>query len=245
MKSFWWFEENAIAGMARPGFNCTQWFELSFEEAVLVGWLGQFSSGSTSLAAFQNHVSTYGTKILRFYPLSEDEKSKALQVFEDRSNLKKILSRLAQRSQLLQEYDVSESHIHFQFNKARLDQEIEYLKGQGINRIISLTEAHHDKEALGAHFDTHHFSIGDLEPPRLEQVQQLSELIRAAKKNHEKIAVHCLAGIGRTSTMIIGAHLLMGEKLEPLKAQVARQNPTFVFAGKQAEFLQGLVSTLS
>jgi hypothetical protein len=23
MKAIWWFEENSIAGMARPGFNCT------------------------------------------------------------------------------------------------------------------------------------------------------------------------------------------------------------------------------
>jgi hypothetical protein len=29
MKAFWWFKENEIAGMARPGINCTRWFDFS------------------------------------------------------------------------------------------------------------------------------------------------------------------------------------------------------------------------
>jgi hypothetical protein len=36
MKAFWWFKENSIAGMARPGFNSVRWFDLPFDEALLL-----------------------------------------------------------------------------------------------------------------------------------------------------------------------------------------------------------------
>ncbi|OYW07389.1 MAG: 50S ribosomal protein L13 [Acidobacteriia bacterium 12-62-4] len=39
----------------------------------------------------------------------------------------------------------------------------------------------------------------------------MAEIVTAANKNKEKLAVHCLAGIGRTSTMLIAAHILMGK----------------------------------
>jgi protein-tyrosine phosphatase len=240
MKAFWWFEENAIAGMARPGFNTTHWFDLPFDEAVLVGWLGQFPSGSASMNAFQEHLRTYAPKILKFYKLDSDSAGQATQMLRERTGLSKILRRVADKSQLLESFDVTDDQIHFEFSKKRLHWEIEYLKKQDIKKIASLTESHHNKDVLQEHFELYHFPITDLEAPKMEQVHQVAELIRAAKANREKLAVHCLAGIGRTSTMLIAAHLAMGEKLEDLKAQIARQNPVFVLTGSQGAFVQAI-----
>ena len=245
MKAFWWFKENEIAGMARPGFNCTRWFDFPFQEAVLVGWIGQHPSGSTGLGEFRAHVQSYGAKILKFYRIEGAAAQKELGVFNNRSGLKQIFSSLAARSQMLESYDVTESQIYFEFNKRRLDWEVDFLKQKGIGTVVSLTESHHSKEELDAHFDAVHFSINDLDAPRLEQVELLAQVLQKAKVENKKVAVHCLAGIGRTSTMLIGAQMVMGEKLDDLKILIARQNPAFVFAGKQTEFLHSLAERLA
>jgi protein-tyrosine phosphatase len=240
MRAFWWFEENAIAGMARPGFNCTRWFDFPFDQAVLVGWLGQHSSGTTSLSDFQKHVREYGSKILKFYHLSGSDADQALSVFESREGILEVFRKLSEGSQLLEHYDVTDLNIHFTFSQQRLKWELDFLRDQGISKIVSLTERHHSKEALQEQFSTFHFSINDLDAPSIDQVRQLSEVLRNAKKNKERVAVHCLAGIGRTSTMLIGAHMVLGETLESMRALIARRNPAFVFAGKQLEFLNSL-----
>lgn len=110
--------------------------------------------------------------------------------------------------------------------------------------MVSLTERHHNQEDLQQHFQATHISINDLDAPTLEQVHQLAEILRQAKKKREKVAVHCLAGIGRTSTMLISAHMVLGEKLGQLKELIAKQNPSFIFAGKQAEFIHALAERL-
>jgi atypical dual specificity phosphatase len=238
MKGFWWFEENSIAGMARPGFNSTRW--LPFDQAVLVGWLGQHSTGETPLSDFHDHVRNYGSKILKFYSLDVNSAAQILQKLQDRNGLMAALKRLSEGSELLESYDVTHDTLHFEFNKKRLDWEIAYLKTQGIDQIISLTEKHHSKDILDKHFDTFHFSINDLDVPSLDQVHRLAEILESAKSNRKRVAAHCLAGIGRTSTMLISARIVMGEKLDSLKTHISRQNPSFVFAGKQAEFIHAI-----
>jgi hypothetical protein len=238
MKGFWWFEKNSIAGMARPGFNSTRW--LPFDQAILVGWLGQHSSRETSLSEFHTHVRDYGSKIRNFYNLDVNSADQILHELQDRNGLMAALKRLSDNSEVLESYDVTHDAIHFEFSKKRLDWELAYLKNQGIDQIVSLTEKHHSKEILEKHFDTFHFSINDLNAPSLDQVNQLAEILKTAKSNRKRVAAHCLAGIGRTSTMLISAHIVMGEKLENLKVLISRQNPSFVFAGKQAEFIQAI-----
>lgn len=244
MKAFWWFKENEIAGMARPGFNYTRWFDFSFEEAILVGWLGQHPSGSTALQDFNDHIQGYGSKILKFYSIDNKDAQEVLKIFDKREGLLSILSGLATNSHLLESYDVTDNNIYFEFNKKRLSREINFLKERGVEKIISLTENHYNKETLDAHFDTFHFSINDLDAPSFEQVVQLAQILHEAGVKKSSVAVHCLAGIGRTSTMLIGAHMLMGNKLDDLKELIAHKNPAFVFAGKQADFIYSLSKRL-
>lgn len=77
----------------------------------------------------------------------------------------------------------------------------------------------HDR--LAKDFSVHHIGIEDLGAPQIEQVQQL-------------------AGIGRTSTMIVGAHLLLGENAEALRVRIRERNPSFASSGKQGAFLSAL-----
>src|SRR5262249_4776107 len=108
MKAFWWFKDNSIAGMARPGFNAVHWCDLPFDEAVLSGWIGQFSSGSESLASFRKHLSDYAPKIYKFYGLDAESGTQAINVFDKLAGLTSVFDRLAARTQILQSLEVTD-----------------------------------------------------------------------------------------------------------------------------------------
>ena len=240
MKSFWWFTEDAVAGMARPGFNRSRWFDLPYDEAILLGWLGRHASGATSLQALRRHVDGYCAKIRVFYSSDEQAVRQAVRAFDDPETIRAVAGRLHRRTGILEGFEVDATTVRFAFCRRRLDLEIAFLKDRDIKRLCSLTERHHDADVLGRAFDLHHFAIADLDPPRLDQVRSVAALIRMSRDRNERMAVHCLAGIGRTSTMLMAAHVLLGESLDALTARIAKQNPSFQLKGAQADFLHAL-----
>ena len=243
MKSFWWFEKDKIAGMARPGFNSCRWFDLPFDEAILMGWLGQHSSGPIHLKSFWEHVHIYVPKAAPFYKITDEQREKIVEGFHQIDNLKSILDRLVERTRFLESATLTDHVLDFKIHKSQLESEIEHLKQVGIQRLVTLTESHHLKEELKQHFSVHHIGIVDMGAPTLDQAQELSKILDLAEKNQEKTAVHCLAGIGRTSTMIMAAEILRGKKLPQLLETVTRQNPSYVFTGAQANFLRGIAES--
>jgi protein-tyrosine phosphatase len=100
--------------------------------------------------------------------------------------------------------------------------------------------AHYQKD-LKAHFDLQHLAIDDLAAPSLAQVDILAALIRNHEETSDPLVVHCMAGIGRTSTMIVAAHLRLGYKLEALKEQLALQNPAFKWTDNQTDFIHKMI----
>ncbi len=238
MKAFWWFKENSIAGMARPGFNSVRWFDLPFDEAVLLGWLGQYSEGPAPLKGLEHHLQTYVPKIYKYHKLDEASGRQATQILKTHSGVLSVLQELNSRLHVVDLFHIENDHLHFTLSEEILNKEINFLKTNEIRNVITLTERHHQKDILGSHFSTHHISIVDLGAPNLDQAKHLAEIVTAANKNKEKLAVHCLAGIGRTSTMLIAAHILMGESLRDLEVLIAKQNPYFALSGPQADFLR-------
>lgn len=240
MRAFWWFKENSIAGMARPGFNGIHWFDLPFDEAVVYGWVGQRQSGSQSIASLQQHIREFGEKIFRFHKIDESGFRRVLESFTDKTKFVEVFEKLALKTKSISHFEIDGEQIKFQLSPDRLAWEIDFLKRHGIGTVVTLTENHNQKEELEDHFDLHHLAIDDLQPPRLEQAQQLAEIIRMANSKQERLVVHCMAGIGRTSTMLMAAHLLLGEPFADLQALLTKQNPSFQFTGSQADFLQAV-----
>ena len=244
MRAFWWFKENSIAGMARPGFNQIRWFDMPFDEAVVMGWIGQHSTGAIDRNLFYQHLETYMPKILKFYKLTPEGFSKAKDSFFNDESLAEILNRISERTQFIKDVVVHSGKIQFRINENRMEYEIDCLKKHGISRIICLAETHHDKNYLENHFNLHHFAIEDLSTPKMDQVRQLAEIIDEAQLKNEKIAVHCLAGIGRTSTMLMASCLLKGESLENLVNHVSQRNPSYVLTDSQNDFLRNVKNYL-
>jgi protein-tyrosine phosphatase len=58
------------------------------------------------------------------------------------------------------------------------------------------------------------------------------------------VVTHCLAGIGRTTTMLIAAYLVHGYSLQELTAWIRVCNPHFTFRGSQMDFLKELAEDI-
>lgn len=217
-----------------------RWYELPFDEGVLMGWIGQYSSGALPLESFREHLKTYAPKIYKFYGLDDASGPQAVRAFDDTSVTLEVLARFSERSRVLKKFDISDDQLHIELCDDHLQSEVAFLKNQGIQRIVALTEHHHNRDVLRDHFQLNHIAINDLGAPQLEQAKELAELIQQAKQQSEKLAVHCLAGIGRTSTMLIAAHMLLGETYDDLKTRINERNPSYGFAGSQGEFLKAL-----
>lgn len=242
MRAFWWFEDNRIAGMARPGFNLKHWFDLGFAEAVLLGWLGSLEFKEGSLASLHRHVEHYAPKIAEFYDTSRADCLRLAATLRTETGLLEALSELNRCTEILESYELSgglqDGTLHFRYSRERLLLEQEFLKRQGVETVISLTEHSHADDEWLQNFRMHHIPIPDLSSPNIDQVELVAELI---KQSQDKgIAVHCLAGIGRTTTMLMAAHILLGHSLSSLTDHVTTKNPLYKLVGAQAAFLQSI-----
>ncbi len=240
MKAFWWFKEKTIAGMARPGFNRIQWFDLSLPEALVFSWIGKRSCSTQNINSFYQHVAHYGSQIRPFYQLSLPEFTQLQAQFHESTFLEEIFRQVAQKTHCIEDFWIHSQSISFQLNGRRLNWEMDFLRQNEIETVVSLTETHDQVEKMGLHFELHHLAINDLGTPHRSQVEKLAEIIDQCCIQKRKLVVHCMAGVGRTSMMLLGAHCLLGENLEEMLLLLSQQNPTYQFVGPQAEFVKSL-----
>jgi len=88
-------------------------------------------------------------------------------------------------------------------SNATLEEDLEFLKVQGIRGIVSLTQTPL-KHTLVANygFKYLHLPVEDFTPPALEQVQQFIGFLEEAETERCPVVVHCAAGQGRTGTLL-------------------------------------------
>jgi len=87
----------------------------------------------------------------------------------------------------------------------------------GVSRFIDLTEAgewhpyvdlaQQEANARGQTIDYRHMPIPDCQTPPVTQMQQILAYIDTALASRRVVYVHCLAGIGRTGT-VVGCYLV-------------------------------------
>jgi atypical dual specificity phosphatase len=91
-----------------------------------------------------------------------------------------------------------------------LDDDLAWLRAQGIAAVLSLTEAPLPAAALARRgLVGLHLPVPDLQPPSPEQLQVALGFIDEQRARGRAVLVHCLVGQGRTGTLL-AAYLIRG-----------------------------------
>jgi protein-tyrosine phosphatase len=249
LKAFWWFIEGRVGGMGRPGFNQCHWFDFSLEEGVMFTWLGKQPQTTVPLDRLWQYLHWYGPQVAPFHGLVATEACARLSRLHDRTVLLAVLESMNAKASILQEvaWLGADGHASLRFtpNIQRVQHELELLQQQNVSVVISLLEQPLDHALLDGHFEVYHFPVEDVTPPSYEQVYAFAEVLRTALAAEKNVVTHCLAGVGRTTTMFLAAYLVQGHPWHKLVAWVRARNPHFQFKGRQVTFLQTLADDLA
>lgn len=244
LRSFWWFIDGRVGGMGRLGYNRFHWFDLSFEEAEVLSWLGKQHGAIAALAHLWHYLDQHGAKAATFYGLRPDEARDRLNRLRDRDTLLAVLASMQAKTGIFDNVswvdENTQPALRLLTSAQRRQHEVALLKQHNIGVLISLLEQPLDHPELRNDFEVYHVPVEDITPPSYDQVYAFAETLLTSLDAGKTVVTHCLAGIGRTTTMLMAAYLVQGYRLEDLTAWVRVRNPHYLFRGSQLAFLQAL-----
>lgn len=105
-------------------------------------------------------------------------------------------------------------------------EELDWLRRQGIDLLISLTEDPPNQRWVNdAGLLPMHVPVIDMEAPTQEQLDRCVSSIVKANERNMGVAVHCGAGLGRTGVVLACYFVMKGLTAENAIARVRRLRP--------------------
>lgn len=122
---------------------------------------------------------------------------------------------------------------------AELERDLEGLARIGVTVLVTLEERETvPSEALAAHgIRLLHVPVPDMHAPSLETATQLCARLDAMLAAGDVVAVHCLAGLGRTGTVLAAYLVWRGQSALDAIERVRAIKPRSIQSIEQAEFL--------
>ncbi|HJL33972.1 MAG TPA: ATP-binding cassette domain-containing protein, partial [Polyangiaceae bacterium LLY-WYZ-15_(1-7)] len=120
-----------------------------------------------------------------------------------------------------------------------LDHDLEALQRLGVGVVVTLEEERTvDPEAL-ARFGMrgHHLPIVDMRTPSFEAMEALCRRFVTWRSAGEVVAVHCLAGLGRTGTVLAAALIWEGASVVEAVDRIRSFRPRSIQSDEQSAFL--------
>jgi atypical dual specificity phosphatase len=123
--------------------------------------------------------------------------------------------------------------------------DFEFLKDEGVEAIVSLTEHTLDPALLEEFgFEYQHVPIVDFSPPTLRQVDEFVDFMLRMRAERKPVVVHCAMGLGRTGTMLSCYLVALGRTAEEAIREVRALRPFSIETSAQeravAEFARRL-----
>ena len=117
--------------------------------------------------------------------------------------------------------------------------DLEFLKDNGIEAIVSLTELPLHKTLIDEFgFEYKHIPVADLTSPTQEQIEEFVTFVNNLISSKKKIVVHCDAGIGRTGTMLACYLVNKGRSAKNAITEVRKKRPGSIETMEQEETIE-------
>lgn len=117
-----------------------------------------------------------------------------------------------------------------------LDQDLQFLRDQGVDFLVSLTETPLDPAALSRHgIESMHIPVPDFHAPTQEQLDQYVNAVRDVTDEGRQVGTHCAGGMGRTGTFLAALFVSRGMDAEAAIAEIRRLRPGSIETASQEQ----------
>ena len=126
---------------------------------------------------------------------------------------------------------------------AALDNDLAWLRRQGIRAVLSLTETPLAEDIVVRHgLETLHLPVPDLTAPTPEQLMRALIFIDTQRAHGRAVAVHCLVGEGRTGTVLAAYRIRGGATPEQALRELRAHRPGAIGSPTQERALHAFAT---